>query len=185
MFTGITNLVSSAISTINNPDAKESYDFDCTYPEKFKEIIGKYMKKFHPENLEKNNIVSCELKETEKKDGIARAKRIIVIDMLKMPFSIPETVLNYFSDSTITVEHLIELDVKNKIMTVTMTNITQPQLTFNETSSFQANKDTTIFKLNASLSVNILLGIDATIRKLWYLQYKSHYEDENFMKKLL
>ena len=69
-------------------------------------------------------------------------------------------------------------------MTIEIKNITQPQLKLNESSSFNCNNNNkTIYNIKATLSVNIFFGVNETIRKIWYLQYKTYYNNyENKIK---
>jgi hypothetical protein len=195
MFKGISNLVSSAsnvassavnsaISKVHNPDAVETFEFEYEHQKRFSDIIKKYNKKFDPENLEKNNILSCVVTKTKQNGDIEIIQRHITFDLLKLPYvTIPETVLYYFPDTKITVEHNIKLNMKKKIMQIEVINITQPQLKFFENSSFTGSNGKTIYKIKATLSVNILFGVNETVRKLWCLQYKSYYDDyENKIK---
>jgi hypothetical protein len=182
MVSSAKNMVGSAVNTVvnkvHNPEAIETYEFEYKHIENFNETIAKYIRKFDEENLKKNNIVSCEITKKEKNEDIEITQRHIVFDLLKLPFvTIPESVLYYFPDTKITIEHNIELDMINKTMRIEMINITNPQLKFSESSSFEYIDNKTIYKLKATLSANILFGINETVRKIWHLQYKMYYDD--------
>lgn len=141
-------------------------------------FIDSYDKKFDKENLQKNNIVSCVVVNEEKNKNNEKIKRHIIFDLLKLRFiTIPETILYYLSDTKITIEHNIEIDRKERIISIEVKNITHPTIKFNEKSSFCENENIIMYKLTATLSVNIFIGINETIRKLWYLQYKMYYKD--------
>jgi hypothetical protein len=184
MFTSLTNMLSSVVSTIHNPDAVEIFEFSCIYSNNFEYILSKYNKKFDKENLEQHGIVECAIIGEEINGDILKIKRIIDVNLLKLNFSIPESVMYYFDDKVIKIEHLIEINKKNKLMTVTLKNITHPKINFNEVSTYQEINNNTVYKLNASLSVNILFGINEIIRKLWYLRYKLNYENDEFIRNM-
>lgn len=174
MFKSLTNMLSSAVSVIHNPETVELFEFACIYPNNFEDILSKYNKKFDKENLEQHGITACEIVGEKINGDMLRTRRIIDVNLLKLNFSIPEAIMNYFDDKVIQIEHLVEINKKNKLMTVTLKNITHPKINFNEISTYQEINDKIVFKLNASLSVNIFFGVNETIRKLWYLRYKTY-----------
>ena len=180
MFKSLTNMLNSAVSAIHNPETIEVYEFVHIYPNDFDYVLSKYNKKFDKENLEQYGIIKCKIVGEEINGDILRTRRIIDVNLSKLNFSIPETILNYFDDKVIQIDHLVEINKKNKLMTVTLKNITHPKINFNEVSTYQEINDKTVFKLNASLSVNIFFGVNETIRKLWYLRYKFYYESDEF-----
>lgn len=184
MFKSLSNMLSSVVSAIHNPEAIEVFEFACIYSNDFEHILSKYNKKFDREYLEKHGITGCEIVGEEINSDILRTKRIIDVNLLKLNFSIPETIMNYFDDKVIKIEHLVEINKKNKLMTVTLKNITHPKINFNEVSTYQEINGKTVYKLNASLSVNIFFGVNETIRKLWYLRYKFYYESDEFVAKM-
>jgi hypothetical protein len=180
----VTSTVSSVANKIHNPDAAETYEFYYEHNSNFNNTVENYVKKFNKENLEKNNILSCVIVKKERIGSVEKVQRHIVFDLLNLPLiKIPETILSYFPDTKITIEHNIELNRREKYMKIEIKNITQPQLKLYESSSFISNDDdVTIYKVKASLSVNIFFGVNETVRKMWYFQYKTYYN--NYDKKI-
>jgi hypothetical protein len=175
----VTSTVSNVANKIHNPDAIETYEFYYEHDSNFDDTIENYIKKFNDENLEKNKIVSCKIIKNDIDGDIEKMQRHVVFDMLNLPLvKIPEMVLSYFPDTKITIEHNIELNRKDKYMRIEIKNISHHQLKLHETSSFIFNgKDVTIYNVKATLSVNIFFGVNETIRKIWYLQYKTYYNN--------
>ena len=177
MFSSITNFVSSTIQTFQ--ESVETYEETYKFRQDFVEIMRKYLLSFNSEKLKKNNVISCEIIENENKGDIESVKRIMKIDILNL--SIPESVLYYFPEKTITLEHNIEINKKNKTITINIKNISLSQISFCEQSKIYVDKEV-FFTIKATLSVNILFGVNETIKKLWYYRYKSQYD--SFVKNI-
>ncbi len=178
------NLLSSAVNKISNPDTVEKYEFSYMYERNFDDIMSNYTKKFEPENLERNNITFCEVIYNEKLGDVICTKRIISINLVKLPVTIPETLMQYIGDTNFVIEHTLEINTKEKTAKIISKNISHSQANFNEISLFSFENNKTIYNLSSSLSINIMIGVNETVRKLWLLQYKLYHENNNFGKKL-
>lgn len=183
---------------VNIPEQyKNTYEYDCD----FDNVIKNYELKFEATHLENHNMASCELisVDTIKKSvntikipndetnnsnidnqihSIIK-KRIIVVNLLNVP--IPENITKYMGDTNFVIEHIFEIDMIKKYAIAISKNISHPNLIFNETIKITNNptNNKINFDLVGSLTVNILIGINETIKKLWHMQYKSYYDSYN------
>jgi hypothetical protein len=185
MFNTFSNFISSTVNKISNPETTENYEYTSDFYNDFDHIIDKYHQKFEEKNFESNNIISCDIHLHEKKDNVILTKRVVVVNLVKLPISVPETLWQYVGNTEMSIEHITEINTYNKVANIKIKNISHPQFTFNEFVKIIGNNEKTTFNLVSSLAVNILIGVNETIRKLWLLHYKNHYESEKFKKKLI
>jgi hypothetical protein len=181
---GFKNFISSTINMISNPDTVETYEFEYIYEKKFDEILTNYIKRFDKENLESNNISSCEIIFDNIDNNIHHTKRILTINLLLLPFVIPEYLLQYIGDTFMKIEHTIKIDYMQKMAEISTKNISHPQINFIESSLFLEDNNFTHYSLSSSLSANIMVGINETVRKLWLLQYKLFHDSGKFKKNI-
>ena len=119
------NLLNSAVNKISYSNTIEKYEFSYIYERNFDDIIANYIKKFDEENLDKNNITSCvivPLNFPETKEYVSITKRIISINLLRLPITVPESLLQYIGDTNFVIEHILEINTKEKTAKITSKN---------------------------------------------------------------
>jgi hypothetical protein len=170
------DLVTSTLNKISDPDAIEVYKRVHIYNSSFEEVIKNYELKFEEVNLKDHDIASCELVSVVAHDNIITKKRQLHVNLLNTKMGVPEQIIQYMGDPIFIVNHVIEIDNNTGTALVISKNISHDHTTFYEEINFKSNGDTTKCDLFGSLSVNLFVGINETVKKLWISQYGSYYE---------
>ena len=175
------NLVTSTLDKISDPNTVESYKRTHIYDSTFDEVIKNYELKFEETNLKEHDIASCELISVITFDNVTTKKRKLYVNLLNLPTTIPDQVIQYVGDPKFIIDHIFEVDNNTGTAIAISKNISHPNMTFYEEINFNAHGNKTSCDLLGSLAVNLFIGINETVRKLWVSQYKAYYDKYFFI----
>lgn len=155
-----------------------TYEFACIYKKPFLHIIKNYEKRFESGYYE-NHIADAKLIYTENDDNITYTQRILTI---KKPEYIPEQLLNLLGNTNILFCHNTTFNKNKNTFIIEAKNISH-ESTINiieKAIFYQFDEQSTIYKLNSTITVNILTGVNNIIKNIWISNYKKYYENPNF-----
>jgi len=174
-------LVTSTLDKISDPSTTESYKKTHIYDSTFDEVIKNYELKFEETNLKEHCIASCELMSVVTYDNITTKKRKLHIDLLNLPASVPDQVVQYIGDPNFIIDHTLEVDNNTGTAIAISKNISHLNMTFYEEINFKTHGNKTICNLLGSLAVDLFIGVNETVRAIWASQYRAYYDKYFFV----
>jgi hypothetical protein len=180
LFTSSKDFISSSINKIHELNTPENFEYYDVLHSSFLKCIENYEKKFNIDHYKENYICSCEIINQECTENRKITKRKIVINMLHLPFSIPEKLIYYVGSPYLIIENTLDIDTKkNKAISVSKNISHETHMSFSETITFTQADSDIIFSVSASCFINILIGMNEMCKKIWKMQYNTFYNHEH------